>query len=160
MLTKDIAVTPRTASFSRLSPLPSRSAAPASQDGYVPGSYPEKIARPEFDKEAPATEHGPKGWKKAVLAGSLALSAFTGLAPTAHAAIAAIQQAPRSLTNGMEVLVLPSGTPRLDIFQSDKRGIDREVSPRDYSQVGLSLGDGLFQDTEGNLSLVPFLAYN
>jgi len=156
--TQDIKVTPRTQSFSRLTPVPRRESSPVAGDGYMPGSLPEKFGRPEI-AHTPSPDHGPSGWKKAILGGSLALTAFGALAPSAHAAIAAIQMQPRSQTNGMEVLVLPSGTPRLDIFRAGKNGIDRDVDPGDYSQVGLALGNGLFQDTEGNLSVVPFLSY-
>ncbi|MBT9588143.1 hypothetical protein IV102_32700 [bacterium] len=158
MLQVDLKVTPRPG-LSRMSPVQKQSPKEvAPQDGYMPGSLPERIRKPEIS--APPTEiKGPSGWKKAVLGGSLALSAFTGLAPTAQAAIAAVQMQPRSATNGMDVTVLPSGTPRLDIFTAGKHGIDRDVDPDNYSQVGLSLGNGLFQDTEGNLSVVPFMSY-
>lgn len=148
---------PSAARLARLSPVATNKAPQAtSPDSYVPG--PPAAAEPQ----AKAKDHGPKGWTKAILATSLAASAFAGLAPSAHAAVAAVQMQTQTheATNGMEVIVLPRNTPRLDIFQAGKRGIDRDVNPNEYSLVGLSLGNGLFQDTQGNLSVVPFLAYD
>jgi len=154
----------RSQSLSRLSPVNPPAGQAVSGDEFVPASTTHAGAPPQkapqtFEKPG-SEEFGPKGWKKAALVSCLALSAFTGLAPSAHAAMVSMQQVDHSLTNGMKVVVLPSGTPRLDIFKSTKRGIDREVDPRDHSQVGVSLGHGLFHDVEGNLSVVPFLSYD
>lgn len=159
MLVADAQKTPTQNRFARLSPVVRDLTIDPPQDGYVPGSLPTPKAPPKLEAPPAAESFGPKGWKRVVLSGSLAVAAFAGLAPTAQAAMAAVQINPHTQTNGMEVIVLPSGTPRLDIFNAGKHGIDREVSPDDYSQVGLQLGNGLFQDTQGNLSVVPFLSY-
>ena len=159
MLVLDSKVSAHSGRMSRISPVTTPVSEKVPQDGYMPGALPEKIGRPEVNLD-PTPVKGPSGWQRALLGGSLALTAFMGLAPSAQAAVVAFQAQSLKESNGMDVIVLPSGTPRMDIFNAGKHRIDRDVDPRDYSQVGLSLGDGLFQDTEGNLSVVPFLSYN
>ncbi len=142
--------------FSRLSPVnrqPAQNEA-RPQDGFSPSG----------DNLINATKTprlaGTSKLTKAVIGTSLAVSAFTGLAPSAHAAVSALVQMQPKPANGLNVIVLPNNTPRLDIFNAGKHGIDRDVDPKDYSQVGLDLGNGLFQDTHGNLSVVPYLAFD
>ncbi|MBX3172673.1 MAG: hypothetical protein KF760_35070 [Candidatus Eremiobacteraeota bacterium] len=143
--------------FSRLSPVnrppAAREAQP--QDGFTPSGDTQEI-----QASKPTRQAGTSRLTKAVIGTSLAVSAFTGLAPSAHAAVSALVQMQPKPSNGLNVIVLPNNTPRLDIFNAGKRGINRDVDPKDYSQVGLDLGNGLFQDTHGNLSVVPYLAYD
>lgn len=143
-------------SFQRLSPTsrPPASANSEPKDGFLPS------VDPLVKAAKPTRQAGISPLTKAIISTSLAVSAFTGLAPSAHAAVSALVQMQPQPTNGLSVIVLPPATPRLDIFQADRRGIDREVNPKDYSQVGLNLGNGLFQDVNGNLSVVPFLSYD
>ena len=142
--------------FSRLSPVnrPPASKETQPQDGFSP-SGDHLINATRAPRQA-----GTSKLTKAIIGTSLAVSAFTGLAPSAHAAVSALVQMQPKPTNGLNVIVLPNNTPRLDIFNAGKHGIDRDVDPKDYSQVGLDLGNGLFQDTHGNLSVVPYLAYD
>lgn len=143
-------------SLNRLSPM-SRPPAQVNadpKDGFVPSTD------PLVNAAKPTRQAGISPLTKAVISTSLAVSAFTGLAPSAHAAVSALVQMQPQPTNGLNVIVLPPATPRLDIFNAGKHGIDRDVNPSDYSQVGLNLGDGLFQDVNGNLSVVPFLSYD
>ena len=143
-------------SFNRLSPVnrkPAEGQQADPKDGFAPsGDTLINAAKP--------TRQANQTLRKAVIATSLGVSAFTGLAPSAHAAVSALVQMQPKPSNGLNVIVLPPASPRLDIFNAGKHGIDRDVDPKDYSQVGLNLGNGLFQDVNGNLSVVPFLAYD
>ena len=143
-------------SLNRLSPVkrPADQASAEPKDGFAPNGD------PLVNAQKPTRPASGGGVRKAILATSLGVSAFTGLAPSAHAAVSALVQMQPQPTNGLNVIVLPPASPRLDIFNAGRHGIDRDVNPRDYSQVGLNLGNGLFQDVNGNLSVVPFLAYD
>lgn len=155
------------AKFQNISPLrrPAADSPTVPSESYIPGELPRAEAASSPSKQGALS--------KALLSGCLAVTAFTGLAPTAHAAMALVQTQPYNQTNGMDVVVLPNGSPRLDLFRlgdthrfesyspfEARTNDDRRVDPRDYSPVGVSLGNGLFQDMEGNVSVVPFLAYN
>ncbi len=94
------------------------------------------------------------GLKKWVLAAGLTASAITGMAGTAHAQGVQQVQTQTTTQSQLPVLVLPQGTPRLDVFR-----VERNDVPEDYSPVGIDLGNGLFQDVKGNVSVVPFLSY-
>lgn len=144
--------------FSRLSPVNRQPVSPPAnqaKDGFTPSGDTQEI-----QASKPTRLAGTSRLTKAVIGTSLAVSAFTGLAPSAHAAVSALVQMQPKPANGLNVIVLPNNTPRLDIFSAGKRGIDRDVDAKDYTQVGLDLGNGLFQDTHGNLSVVPYLAYD
>jgi hypothetical protein len=90
-----------------------------------------------------------------VLAGALAATAFSGLAGQALAAAPQGRPAPisalaDSTTRSLfRTVVLPEKTPRIDLVRGE----------HDYSPVGVHLGDGLVQDTNGNLVLVPSMTY-
>ena len=141
-------------------------------DGYA-GPSPEglKLARPDesVQSQAPPSPDALRPYQKAILATTLAISALTGLAGTAGAApLAAAQTISTQLQQTdiqvLKVLVLPQGTPRLDVIREQQvygghYDSDQRVVKEDYSQVGVNLGGGLFQDVEGNLSVVPFVTF-
>ena len=115
-----------------------------------------------FNEKGPDVKLG--FWQK-VAAGTMAgIAGFTALAPQANAApIDNLVTDAISQTDGLEVMVLPTGTARVDIL----RKTEARYSPgrtanneRDvpYSNVGVHLGRGIFHDANGNLSLVPTLA--
>lgn len=115
------------------------------------------IQRPDETAQAQAasTDFGPKGIGKFVLVTAMlasAMPAFAAAASPASASAAQVISTELQQTDSkvLKVMVLPNNTPRLDLIRED----GRELSP-----VGVSLGNGLFQDTKGNLSVVPFLSY-
>ena len=85
---------------------------------------------------------------KVVLTGTLGLTALTGMAAPAgtHALMATQVLSTQPCLKDLTVTVLPEGTPRLDVIRAPHS---------DYSRVGTSLGGGLFEDLNGNLSLLP-----
>ncbi|CAN0420860.1 unnamed protein product, partial [Phaeothamnion confervicola] len=58
----------------------------------------------------------------------------------------------------LKVHVLPDGTPRIDLIRDTTEGANGDTWQEDYSQVGVSVGHGVFQDAHGNVSLVPSMA--
>lgn len=122
---------------------------------------------------APESPNTQPLWRKAVLAGALAASAVTGMAGNAMAAQAGPQGARTSAVgvladvhsapSKLQVTVLPERLPRIDLVRrtddrhryNDDHYSERKV---DYSPVGIHLGDGIVQDTNGNLFLVPSMS--
>lgn len=82
---------------------------------------------------------------KAALVGGLGLTFLTSLNAHAGPVNVANVQVARANLRDLAVTVLPQGTPRIDLIRAD----------RDQSRVGASLGQGLFVDIHGNLSLLP-----
>lgn len=90
--------------------------------------------------------------KKSMLAFTLGVSAFSSLAgamPAYAQAAAPAQQAVAQDT--LQIVVVPTGTPRVDLIARTER--NGEYVP--YSEVGVYLGDGIFHDAHGNLSYLP-----
>lgn len=114
-----------------------------------PQSRPTLDSRP-LDRFTPECECPPTplttSWiSKAMLVGALGITAYSAMGAQAGPVTVANTQVARSSLQGMSVTVLPQGTPRLDLVRTT-----REDSP-----VGTSLGNSLFLDVNGNLSVLP-----
>ncbi len=140
------------------------------------------------DRQAEAPEvriHHLKGWARAGLFVAAALAGVAGLAgcaatpstppssttctavPAAEGNQAAAAMQSQSQTGSMEFQVVPEGLGRIDLIrQTESKSTtdsDGNTSTTEedvaYSPFGVYLGNGLFHDTNGNLSLVPGLAF-
>lgn len=137
-------------------------AATTSTDGYAGACIEKAPGRPE-EIAAPSAAPELSGVQKTVLASALAVSAMTGMASTAGAQTAvATQTISVALQNAdaadLKFHVLPDGTPRIDLIRDTTEGANGDTWKEDYSQVGVSVGHGVFQDARGNVSLVPSMA--
>lgn len=90
--------------------------------------------------------------KKTMLAVTLGLTAFGGLANAMPAYAAQPAQTTQTVQETLQVVVVPTGTPRVDLIPRTQ-GHDGEYEP--YSEVGVYLGNGIFHDAHGNLSYLP-----
>lgn len=127
----------------------------------APAVNPMDISNINLSEDAPDGE-GMGVWKKAVLLLATAASTAVGMAQTAAAAPAASLAVRQTQDIGMEVMLLPRGTPRIDLVRQTEmryQGGDQRERDIPYSDVGVHLGDGLFHDVNGNLSLVPALKF-
>ncbi len=135
--------------------------APGVNSNSLPPTRPAQVKLEDKVESAAHQDEGLSLWKKAVLGTMAGVAGFAGIAQTANAApTQSIVTQDTSAQDGLEVMVLPHNTPRVDLIRKtyerhDDRGQDRKES---YSDVGVHLGGGIFHDTNGNLSLVPSLA--
>lgn len=152
-------VTPSKAPLTARTAPPGAEVAVVPQDEFKAGETSEKLTLQHADETAKAqatsSDFGPKGLSKFILATAMLASAVPAFAAAASPASAAAAQTistqlQQTDSQVLKVMVLPNNTPRLDLIREDGRSL---------SPVGVSLGNGLFQDTKGNLSVVPFLSY-
>ncbi|MEW6277028.1 MAG: hypothetical protein AB1758_00295 [Candidatus Eremiobacterota bacterium] len=104
--------------------------------------------------------------KKATLAICLGLTGSGGMLAAATAAMAAEPALVATIEQPMprmSVIVVPHGTPRIDVIPRHQVTYHYEdhdqVRYEDYAEVGVYLGDGLFHDANGNLSYLPTAAH-
>lgn len=115
-----------------------------------------------FRESGPDANDDMPMWKKI---GAASLAAFSGmmvLAPKAHAApIDALVTQQISESDGLEVVVLPRGTARVDLLRKQvgtAGSSGMESRNAGHTDTGVHLGRGLFHDANGNLVLVPSIA--
>lgn len=111
--------------------------------------------------DAPEAAEPRSLWQKAVLLGTLAATAASGLGGCAlmpglpATSLGTLTDAP-SRGPRLGATVVPEDAPRIDLVRNHE-WLGLHDAP--YSPVGLHLGDGLLQDTNGNLVLIPSLTY-
>ncbi|GMU53655.1 MAG: hypothetical protein AMXMBFR33_28010 [Candidatus Xenobia bacterium] len=93
-------------------------------------------------------------YRKSVVAVCLCLSGLTGLGAAVPALAAQVAHQTQQ-ADDFKVVVVPHGTPRVDLIAQTEKGPNDEVTHVPYSEVGVYLGDGLFHDSNGNLSYLP-----
>lgn len=113
----------------------------------------------------PAPPQADRHWlAQGALAGLAVTGAVLGLAGTAQAAPAEAslsQSVSDSLTlPDPSFRVIPHGLTRVDLLRQTKEDSDGDSENVPYSAFGIYLGQGLFHDTNGNLVLVPSLAFD
>lgn len=97
-----------------------------------------------------------------MLAGGAALAGCTQAPP-----VAPIQATTPLPLENPQLMLLPEGVPRIDIYRSTTTNYSTDMdgntttseSDDPYTPVGVHLGAGLFQDTNDNLVFVPQLAF-
>lgn len=98
--------------------------------------------------------------KKTVLAVAMGLTGLGGLINAAPAYAAQPPAQTQTLEQDtLKVVIVPTGTPRVDLILRTHQGPNREVEYEPYSEVGVYLGNGLFHDSHGNLSYLPTDGY-
>lgn len=127
-----------------------------------PAPAPHAQLEDKVESSAADQDEGISLWKKAILGTMAGVAGFTGIAQTANAApTQSVVTQSTNTQDGMEVMVLPHNTPRVDLIRRTHERYNRgDFEERDepYSDVGVHIGGGIFHDTNGNLALIPSLA--
>jgi hypothetical protein len=105
---------------------------------------------------------GLAGTALVLLAGGAALTGCTEQAP-----IAPIQATTPMPLENPQLMVLPDGVPRIDLYRSTSTSYSTDLngnqtsseSDDPYNSVGTYMGSGLFRDINNNLVFVPQLAF-
>jgi hypothetical protein len=116
----------------------------------------------KFRESGPDASEGMPMWKKIGAASMAAVSGMMAFAPKAHAApIDALVTQEISESDGLEVVVLPRGTARVDLLRRQVKSVGSEGTEfrnAGHTDTGVHLGRGIFHDANGNLVLVPSIA--
>lgn len=118
-----------------------------------------------FNESGPDANEEKPFWKKLGAASMAAVAGVMALTPKAAAAapIDALVTQQISESDGLEVVVLPRGTARVDLLRKRELSAGSSSSDPQYhnvghTDVGVHLGRGIFHDANGNLTLIPSLA--
>ena len=140
---------------------------PASRQSTAPGLKKNSLPRPAHpDPTIPVETFSHRGqetpfWRKAVLGTMAGVAGFTAIAQPAQAAPAqsVVTRNDVKEKSGLEVMVLPHGTPRIELIRKTRTTpFDHLPESLPDRPVGVHLGAGIFHDSNGNLFLVPSLA--